>query len=252
MSRAPALVILLHGVGSRGADMAGLQPLLAAALPGAAFAAPDAPEPFSGGGTGRQWFSVAGISDESRPTRVARGRAGFDATLREIIDRHGLAADLDRVALVGFSQGAIMALDAVATERWPVAGVVAFSGRLAGPAPLDLTAGACAAEGRQPPAQDRVTGQGAGDNMCRTSGGTAPLAPVLLIHGASDPVIPASETLQARARLAALGHPAHKIILPELGHAIDARGLSEASDFLREVLLDAQLPPLVNTRTPAL
>jgi phospholipase/carboxylesterase len=216
MTMPASLVILLHGVGSCGADMAGLGPLLAAALPGTAFAAPDAPQPFSGGGGGRQWFSVAGITEESRLTRVAKGRAVFDETLRGIIAAHGLSGHPERVALVGFSQGAIMALDAVATARWPLAAVVAFSGRLAGPAPLD---------GNTP---------GAG-----CPGAAAHLAPVLLIHGASDQVIPASESLQARARLAALGHQAHKVVLSELGHAIDARGLAEASAFLQQVLRPA-------------
>ncbi|MGO4855012.1 alpha/beta hydrolase [Phaeovulum sp. W22_SRMD_FR3] len=225
MSVSPALVILLHGVGSKGADMAGLVPLLAAALPGVAFAAPDGPELFSGGGSGRQWFSVAGISDESRPTRVAKGREAFDATLCAIIADHGLSAEPGRVALVGFSQGAIMALDAVATARWPLAGVVAFSGRLAGPAPLGPNSHGSAAlhqaGGADPDGQVSTTDR---------------LSPVLLIHGANDQVIAASETLQARARLAALGHQAHKVVLPGLGHAIDARGLSEASDFLKQLL----------------
>ena len=56
-----------------GADLAPLAEPLSAFLPSTAFAAPDAPEPFNGGGPARQWFSIAGVSPRQSP---AAGRAG--------------------------------------------------------------------------------------------------------------------------------------------------------------------------------
>ena len=56
------LVIFLHGVGARGSDLAPLGQIWAEALPRTDFAAPDGPEPFTGGGAGRQWFSIAGVT----------------------------------------------------------------------------------------------------------------------------------------------------------------------------------------------
>src|SRR6218665_3813406 len=164
------LVILLHGVGSNGADLAPLGQAWSAALPGAVFASPNAPER-SSFGSGYQWFSVAGVTEENRPGRIRDARAAFDAEIGGIIEKQGFAGKLDRVVLVGFSQGTIMALDAVASGRWPVAGVVGFSGRLAAPEPL-------------PPSVK---------------------PPVLLIHGAADPVIAAAETTKAAAVLQAHG-----------------------------------------------
>jgi hypothetical protein len=64
---------------------------------------------------------------------VLGARAGFDSTLSAIIHEHGLADRLDRVVLVGFSQGTIMALDALASGRWPMGKIVGFSGRLVAP-----------------------------------------------------------------------------------------------------------------------
>ncbi|MFB9951433.1 alpha/beta hydrolase [Rhizobium puerariae] len=194
------LVILLHGVGSSGSSLAPLSSRLAALLPGAILAAPDAPEA-SGFGSGRQWFSVAGITDESRPARIAAARPGFNATLAGIIEENGLTGRLDRVALVGFSQGTIMSLDAVASGRWPVGAVVGFSGRLASPQPL--------------------TPRGS--------------TPILLVHGTDDAVIPVQETERAAAGLSALGLPVETRFEPGLGHTISGAGASHAGAFLARI-----------------
>jgi phospholipase/carboxylesterase len=195
------LVILLHGVGARGADLAGLGAQWAAVLPEARFAAPDAPFAFDQGGPGRQWFSVAGVTQVNRPGRVVAGRAAFDDTLRAIIAAHGLTDDPGRVALAGFSQGAIMALDAVASGRWTFGAVVAFSGRLTTPPPLA---------------------------RART--------PVLIAHGEIDGVIPVTEAVEARDRLAGAGTDVTLRTWPRVGHAISPEGAALAADFLARSL----------------
>lgn len=196
-----SLVILLHGVGSNGADLAGLGQLWRQQLPEAQFVSPDAPFAFDGGGAGRQWFSLAGVTADNRPARVEAARAAFDGVIAPIVAAQGLEDRLDRVALVGFSQGTIMALDAVVSGRWPVAALLGYSGRLASPGPF------------------------------------APFAPsprtrVALIHGGSDPVIPPAETTDAAARLAALGIAAGGTILPGLGHTISREGAEIGAAFL--------------------
>lgn len=194
-----SLVILLHGVGSSGAEIGGLGPALAPALPEARFAAPNAPGRYN---AGHQWFSITGISDENRAARVEAARPAFDSVIAETISHAGFNARLDRVAFVGFSQGSIMALDALASGRWPVAGIVAFSGRLAAPGPLTPNRG----------------------------------TKLLLVHGAEDRMMPPSETEKATALLAAKGVATETLILPGLGHAISEEGLAAARRFLAEVL----------------
>lgn len=196
------LVIFLHGVGSQGADLAGLGQLWRQHLPGAAFIAPDAPFAFDGGGTGRQWFSLAGVTESNRPARVEAARAAFDSVITPIVDAHGLSERLDRVAFVGFSQGTIMALDAAASGRWPVGAVLGYSGRLASPEPL------------APSIATRVA----------------------LIHGAADPVIPPGETQSAARRLMAAGIPAKVAILRGLEHTISREGADLGIDFLVEAM----------------
>ena len=193
------LVILLHGVGSNGANMAVLGRALAHALPGFAFESPDAPH---GSGPHREWFSVIGVTEANRPGRVVAARPGFDAVVATLIEQHGYSNALDRVALLGFSQGSIMALDALASGRWAVGAVVAFSGRLASPPPLAPATG----------------------------------TPLLLVHGDADPIMPSGESIRAAEQLKAAGVRARIAIEPGLGHLVSNAGLAEAARFLDEML----------------
>lgn len=191
------LVILLHGVGAHGSSVAWMADHLP--LPGTGFAAPDAPFAFdqAPGGPARQWFSVTGVTAQNRPARVAAARAPFDTVLSDTIAAHGLTGQPERVALVGFSQGAIMALDAVATGRWTFGAVVAFSGRLTSPPPL-----------------------------------TPATTPVLIAHGRQDTVIPVTEAETAHATLTAAGNHPQLLLEDRLGHAPGPQGLARASEFL--------------------
>lgn len=195
------LLIMLHGVGSNGADLAPIGQHIAQNI-GADAASPDAPHHFEQGGTGRQWFSITGVTEANRPARVAAARASFDATLAAIIAAHGLQNQLHNVALIGFSQGAIMALDAVASGRWPVGAVIAFSLRFASPAPLT----------------------------------PALHTPVLLIHGTTDPVMPVQVATNAEAALTAAGINTKLHLLPGVGHTITPEGVALAETFLAENL----------------
>jgi phospholipase/carboxylesterase len=195
---AVSLVILLHGVGSRGADMTPLADYLAPCLPDAAFEAPDGPDPFDQGGPGRQWFSISGVTEANRAGRIAAARPAFDAAVSALIERHGLSGHAERVALLGFSQGGIMALDAIASGSWRFGAVISFSGRLATLAPL----------------------------------APSPRTKVLLLHGAADPVIPPTEAQSAHKRLSAAGADISLSLLPGLGHSISREGLDLAAAHL--------------------
>ncbi|MBO9123707.1 MULTISPECIES: alpha/beta hydrolase [unclassified Rhizobium] len=195
------LVIMLHGVGSSGNDLAPLANAWANTLSGAVFVSPDGPSP-SSFGSGYQWFSVAGVTEENRAGRIRDARPSFDAVIAAIVEENGFSGRLDRVAFVGFSQGTIMALDAVASGRWPVGAVVGFSGRLASPLPLE----------------------------------PATATPVLLVHGNADPVIPSTESTRAAAALQALGMKVETVIQPGLPHTISGEGAARAGSFLAEVL----------------
>lgn len=197
---AERLMILLHGVGANAEALRPLGEAFASALPGLAVVLPDGVEPHDGGGPGRQWFSVTGITSESRFDRVRAARPGFDATMQTILTAEGFAERMDRVVIAGFSQGAIMTFDAVASRRWAPSAAIGFSGRMA---TADRPAG---------PASTRV----------------------LLVHGEADPVIPPGESRTACELLAAEGFAAELVTLPGVGHAVDPAGFRRAVRFLTE------------------
>ncbi|MDO6415287.1 dienelactone hydrolase family protein [Sphingomonas sp. BIUV-7] len=198
-----SLIIFLHGVGSQGADLGALAGQWRRLLPDSHFVAPDGPAPFDMGPAGHQWFSVNGVTRANRADRIVSARAAFDATLSAIITRHGFEGRLDRIAFVGFSQGSIMALDAVVSGRWPVAGIVAFSGRLA------------------------------------TSAERHPHVPtqILMVHGAEDAIIGVEEAREARDALTRHGISVRLHELPALGHSISSAGATMACQFLTDLLI---------------
>ncbi len=197
------LVIFLHGVGSQGASFAPLLAQWAVDLPTIALAAPDAPFAFDLAPDGRQWFSIKGVTEANRAERIVAARQAFDDTLQSCISEAGFENRLDQVVLVGFSQGSIMALDAAVSGRWPVAGVVAFSGRLAS-SPLYA-----------PSTETRI----------------------LLIHGDADPIMPVQEASRAEQILTTIGMTVTCDILPGVGHTVTASGVTRALEFVRTSLL---------------
>jgi phospholipase/carboxylesterase len=195
------LVVLLHGVGADGNDLIGLAPYFASALPHAAFVSPHAPFPYDMAPFGRQWFS---LMDRS-PSRILEGARIAAPILDRFIDlelnRHGLSDAA--MALVGFSQGTMMALHAGLRRVAPCAGILGYSGVLVG---ADVLAG----DLRVHP-------------------------PVMLIHGEDDPVVNFSLHGLTAAALEAHGVPVEAHARPGLGHSIDEEGLALGMDFLRRV-----------------
>lgn len=195
------LVVLLHGYGADGDDLIALGAEWAKTMPDTAFVAPHAPDPCPGS-PGRQWFPLT-LRD---PAEVVRGveHAGptLDAFLDQELARHRLPAA--RLALVGFSQGAMMALDAGLRRRPACGCVLAYSGVLPRPDRL--------AQAVRPPPR------------------------LLLVHGAADDVLPLDYLLASVAALAGAEVPAEWHIAPELGHGIDAEGLAFGASFIDESL----------------
>lgn len=198
------LVILLHGVGSSGADLMPLAQSWRGALPGTAFVAPNAPQPFDMG-NGRQWFSIAGVTEENRPARVAAALPALAELIEAERQRAGVAPA--EVALVGFSQGSIMALHLAMTAPERCGAVVAFAGRIA--APVATPDGA----GRRPP--------------------------VLMVGGAADSIMPPAVVQAAAAHFRSAGFAVEEHLLRGVPHTITAAGAQLGLSFLERVLPSA-------------
>ena len=123
------LLVFLHGAGSRPEAFVPVALAWQLKFPGATVAILQAPMP-APGGQGFDWYAEGGSSAE----RLARADAAADevtARVRSLQQANGV--DAARTVLIGFSQGATVALQAVRGDRAPCAIVVAYAARLAGP-----------------------------------------------------------------------------------------------------------------------
>jgi len=189
----PGRLVLLHGWGANGRD---LLPLGVHLMDGLGdVVALEAPEPHPHVPGGRQWYPLTQEAQEQGWPGVPNALAAIDRRLVRLRQEH----PWPRTALLGFSQGAAMALEAAVHK--PLAGVVACSGYPHGHHPL---------QGVQ--------------------------APVLLIHGRSDPVVPLEAGLRLQALLEAQGCD---VALRSFGggHTVPSEALAPIRRFLERCFM---------------
>ena len=201
-----SIVVFLHGYGANGADLLSIGDVLAEHLPDTLFVAPDAPESVPGAPFGFQWFPIPWL-DGSSEEEAERGMAQSVEDVNAFLDALMVDEDVlpEQVVLFGFSQGTMMSLHVAPRREDPVAGIVAFSGRLLRPETLE----------------DEVVSR----------------MPVLLVHGDADEVVPpqslpaAAEALQGAGFKEVYAH-----VMKGTGHGIAPDGLSVALAFMRDKL----------------
>lgn len=196
------ILLLLHGFGSSGSDMISLAPSWQQALPDALFLAPHAPQQSSYGG-GYQWWGLSELS----PQALAAGAAQAAPAIDQFIDRKLRQYNLDEadLAIIGFSQGTMMALHVGLRRPRQIAAIVGYSGMLTGIDEL------------------------------RRAAITKP--PVLLVHGTDDPMVPVSALYTAESELKHLGIAVSTHVSPGVGHSVDPVGLATGRDFVAPLLV---------------
>jgi len=194
------IVLLLHGFGSSGSDMISLAPAWANAMPNALFLAPHAPQHCGMMGAGYQWWGLSGFAPSALAAGAAAAAPAIDAFIDRKLAQYGLTeADL---ALVGFSQGTMMALHVGLRRPRGVAAIVGYSGMLAGTLGLGHDA--------------------------------LPKPPVLLVHGTADPVVPIAALHMSESELKRLGIDVTTHIAYGVAHSVDPVGLRLGRDFVAE------------------
>jgi len=191
-------MVLLHGYGADGADLLSLGYQWRELWPDMLFVAPNAPQACAANPGGYEWFPLG-------PDRIAGRIAGVEGArpvlvnfLMDLWVQTGLGpAD---TVLVGFSQGAMMALHVGTGLDRPLAAIVAFSGGL-------------------------VLGEG-----------PYALSPVAVVHGDADAVVDPDLGREAAQVLGAKGFEVALHMSPGIGHGIAPDGLAFATAFLVEHL----------------
>lgn len=196
------IVLLLHGYGSSGRDMISFAPHWQDALPDALFLAPHAPQRCGFMASGYQWWGLTGF----HPQALAAGASSAAPAIDAFLDRKLAQYDLTErdLALVGFSQGTMMALHVGLRRPRPVAAIVGYSGMLTGAGELH----------RLPEAKP----------------------PVLLVHGSADPVVPVAALHLAESELRRAGVEVTTHVSMGLGHSVDPHGIRLGHDFVAEAL----------------
>ncbi len=200
---AKQLVVFLHGYGADGNDLIDIGRAWQSLLPDAAFVSPHAPNPCGQSPMGREWFPLTFRDPNERWLGVNAAGPALNAFIDAELTRRGLPPSA--LALVGFSQGTMMALHIGLRRAAAPAAIVGFSGMLVLPADPDPDA--FAAEIISKP-------------------------PVLLVHGDGDEMIPVQAVFHASQGLAALEVPTQWHISAGIGHGIDQEGLRHGGEFL--------------------
>jgi phospholipase/carboxylesterase len=197
------LVVFLHGYGADGNDLIEIGRAWQPLMPHAAFVSPHAPNPCGQAPTGREWFALTFREPNERWLGCNAAASVLDQFLDAELARRNLPASA--LALVGFSQGTMMALHVGLRRKTAPVAIVGYSGMLV--TPPDGNPEAFAAEITSRP-------------------------PVLLIHGDRDDLIPPQALFQATGGLAALGVPVEWHLSAGIGHGIDQEGLRHGGEFL--------------------
>lgn len=203
--RGGLLVVLLHGWRAHGDDLAPLAEQLA--QPGQRYLVPAGPLAEPNGG--RAWWRLDGATRPAHAYRdevpaghvfnpqLLAARQAVQALLRDARERYAP----DAIAIAGFSQGAMLALDVALAADPPVARVAALSGTL-------LV-----------------------DSLPSLRAKRAPLPAVFVSHGRQDGVLPFAAAAAIPAVLSAHGY-AVKFLPFDGGHQIPPAVISELRAFL--------------------
>jgi phospholipase/carboxylesterase len=200
---AKQLVVFLHGYGADGNDLIDIGRAWAGPLPDAAFVSPHAPRPCGQAPSGREWFPLTMRDPGERWRGVTMAAPGLQTFLDAELARASLPPSA--LALVGFSQGTMIALHVGLRRAVMPAAIVGYSGLLALPDNADPATVAAEIKSRPP---------------------------VLLVHGDQDPLIPIDALFHAAQGLAALEVPVEWHISAGVGHGIDQEGLRHGGEFL--------------------
>ncbi|MEW6764256.1 MAG: alpha/beta fold hydrolase [Pseudomonadota bacterium] len=173
----PISLILLHGLGADGSDMAGLAKALA--LPGPVrLICPDAPVrpiTLNGGYAMRGWFDITGLGPDD-PVDADGIAAAFEQARAWIDAERAAGVPAGRIVLGGFSQGGVVALHAALRYPEPLGAVLALSTWL----PLR-------------------------DALKREHSPAALATPIFMAHGTHDDVVRLSSAERARDALRDMG-----------------------------------------------
>ncbi len=206
-----AAIIWMHGLGADANDFVPIvKELDLSNCPAIRFVFPNAPQipvTLNGGYIMRAWYDIAAAGTDINKREDEAGLRQSQQQIDALIAREnarGIATD--KIILAGFSQGCAMALQTGLRHPQKLAGIMGLSGYI--------------------PLADKVEAERHAANQD---------APIFLVHGASDPVIPIQRAQQSRDLLLSLGYAIewHDYWMQ---HSVSPQEIVDIGNWLRKVL----------------
>lgn len=195
------MVVMLHGLGSDANDLISIAPEWAGELPDTLFVSPNAPFPCDMAPYGFQWFSLQERTPEKILAGVETAMPILNAFIDQQLEKNSMTDG--QLAVVGFSQGTMMALHTMPRRAKPCACVVGYSGALVDPEGLKDV-----------------------ENLVKM--------PILAVHGDADDVVHPGNLERISDGFEAAGFEIEAIMRPNLAHGIDMVGLKRGGSFIAE------------------
>ena len=193
------LVIMLHGVGSNSSDLIGLVDYLNLNQH-TTYLSPNAPHEYDMAPSGYQWFSLRDISEEAMYLAMKKEAKLLDDYIDNKLNEYNLKPE--NLIVLGFSQGAMIALHVFPRRNKPINSIIAISGALINPTIL------------------------ASEIISKPD--------VLLIHGNLDQVVPFAAFDGSRKHLAAVGINCDSFVMQDTGHNINPPALLKIQKYLKD------------------
>ena len=193
-----SMVILLHGWGSHGQDLLPLAEIWQAHLPDTIFLSLEAHDICDQNPFGFQWFALGDWSDDVFRAGAEKARKPISDFLEMKISEYNLPPE--KVILMGFSQGMMMALSVGLRQKKKIGGILGYSGAL-------IDSESDLAETFSKP------------DIC-------------LIHGTADTVVPSDRHDEAVKWLQEHDYNVESLKIPGLSHSIEQLGLQKGLEFM--------------------
>jgi len=195
------IVVLLHGYGGDGNDIAQVTLNWKRFLPNTLFICPNAPEVCSINPSGFQWFDLSQDNEEFIINESKKNELKLKKFLDEVKDKFSLPNS--KICLSGFSQGCMMSINAGLSSNEEYSGILGFSGKIISKKELSK----------------RIKNK----------------TEILLIHGENDDIVPCVKSLEAKDFLERNKISVKLEIIKNCGHHIPIEASSKGLKFIKKI-----------------
>jgi len=197
------ILILCHGYGGDGKDISNLAINWQRFLPDAVFICPNAPEICAINPQGYQWFDLSSEKEEIILEKSLIAEEKLNIFLDQVLDDTQL--EPKNLALVGFSQGCMMAIQVGLKKKEQINCLVGYSGKII--------------------------------NKNNLSENINSRPKIMLMHGENDTIVSPMYLLEAKEYLNNVGIKIKTKIFKDCEHRIPTEGSSLGLGFLKKNLL---------------